>query len=157
MKASEFINLMRKVIREEVRTIIKEELKDLKKPIIREAVKQQVQPAAIPQVKQKQVQKRTTPPVMFEGPLGDLLNETYESMISHPHDEEEWPDMNGGQPLSSQMFAGMEAGDGMSLASAMSDESPLPDMGGFGGDPTSQFIKDYSGVMKAADAHQGKV
>ena len=157
MKASEFVNLMRKVIREEVRTIIKEELKDLKKPVIRESAKAQTQPAAIPQVKQKQVQKRTVSPVMFEGPLGDLLNETYESMIAQPHEEEEWPDMNGGQPMTSQMFAGMEAGDGMSLNSLMSDDSPLPEMGGGYSDPTSQFIKDYSGVMKAADAHQGKV
>jgi len=157
MKASEFINLMRKVIREEVRTIIKEELKDIRKPVIRESTKTQTQPAAITQVKQKPLQKRTIPPVMFEGPLGGLLNETYESMIAQPHEEEEWPDMNGGQLMTSQMFAGMQGGDGMSLNSLMSDDSPLPEMGGGYGDPTSQFIKDYSGVMKAADQHQGKL
>jgi len=35
MKGSEFINLMRKVIREEVRTVVKEELKALK-PLLME-------------------------------------------------------------------------------------------------------------------------
>lgn len=156
MKASEFVNLMRKVIREEVRTIIKEELKDLRKPIIRENAKPtaQTQPAAIPQVKQKQIKRSIQPPT-FEGPLAGLLSETYEAMIAQPHEEDEWPDMNGGQPMTSQMFAGMEAGD-VSMTSLMNDESPLPDLGGGYGDPTSAFIKDYSSVMKAADTIQGK-
>ena len=155
MKASDFVNLMRKVIREEVRTIIKEELRDIRKPMVRESVKAtQTQPAAITQVKQKPIKRAVQTP-MFEGPMADLLNETYQSMISQPQ-EEEWPDMNGGQPMSSQMFAGMEAGDGMSLSSVMNDDSPLPDLGGGYGDPTSAFIKDYSSIMKAADAIQGK-
>lgn len=156
MKASEFVNLMRKVIREEVRTIIKEELKDLRKPIVRESVKAttQTQPAAIPQVKQKTIKRAIQPPT-FKGPLAELLNETYEGMLQQPHEEDEWPDMNGGQPMTSQMFAGMEAGDA-SLSSMMNDDSPLPVSSGYG-DPTSAFIKDYSAVMKAADAHQGKI
>lgn len=157
MKASEFVNLMRKVIREEVRTIIKEELKNIRKPIIREVAKTQTQPAVITQVKQKPIQKRTAPPVMFDGPLGDLLNETYESMLHQSHEEEEWPDMNGGQPMTSQMFAGHQPTDAASLSNLLDDDSPLPEVGGGYSDPTSQFIKDYSGVMKAADAHQGKI
>ncbi len=156
MKASEFVNLMRKVIREEVRTIIKEELKELRKPMIRESAKTQTQPAAIPQVKQKTIKRSIQQPI-FEGPLADLLNETYESMLTQPHEEEEWPDINGGQPMNSQQFAGYQATDASNLSSLLDDESPLPDMGGGYGDPTSQFIKDYSGVMKAADAHQGKI
>jgi len=48
MKASDFVNLMRKVIREEVRSIVREELKTIK-PLLKETVKQGL-PAKMPKV-----------------------------------------------------------------------------------------------------------
>jgi len=160
MKASEFINLMRKVIREEVRTVIREELKSLKPLLMEKSSPKRVgiadhisQPARIPQVKIKQAERTIQEP-RFTGPLADLLNETYESMIARPQEEDEWPDMNNG-PMDSQMFAGME-GSTMGLNSMLADESSLPASRGYS-DPTNAFVKDYSAIMKSADAIQGKL
>jgi len=137
MKASDFVNLIRKVIREEVRTIVREELKTIK-PLLNEAKIKTIQPAQIPQVKQKNIQRRTTPMVSFDGPLGDLLNETANDMLRESYqEEEEWPDMNGG-PMTAQ-HADMGLG---SLSSMLSDDAPLPETGGYS-DPTKSFMKDY--------------
>jgi hypothetical protein len=149
MKAADFVNLMRKVIREEVRSIVREELKSIK-PLLKETKSTTMQPASIPQVKQKPIQKRTTPMVSFDGPLGALLNETAASMMNESHQEEEWPDMNGEALTANHAEAGVQSM--ASLSALMSDEAPLPEAGGYS-DPTRAFMKDYSAVLKAADAH----
>lgn len=131
MKGSEFINLMRKVIREEVRTVVKEELKALK-PLLMEkqqptVTKKPTTPAARPQ--------RTQPLVQFDGPLKSILEETARSMQQAPQ-EEEWPEMNMGMMTSEDApsFAGNS-----NMRAAMSN------------DPTAVFIKDYSQVLKTAE------
>ena len=131
MKGSEFINLLRKVIREEVRTVVKEELKALK-PLLMEAEKQKqivTKKAAITKP------QRTQPLVQFDGPLKSILEETARSM-QQGSQEEEWPEMNMGMMTSedAQGFAGNS-----SMRAVMS------------GDPTSMFIKDYSQVLKTAE------
>ena len=149
MKASDFVNLMRKVIREEVRSIVREELKTIK-PLLKETKSTTMQPASIPQVKQKPIQKRTTPIVSFDGPLGDLLNETATSMMNESYQEEEWPDMNGGALTADHAQMGVQSMT--SLSALMDDDAPLPEAGGYS-DPTRAFMKDYSAVLKAADQH----
>lgn len=149
MKASDFVNLMRKVIREEVRSIVREELKTIK-PLLKETKSTTMQPASIPQVKQKPIQKRTTPIVSFDGPLGDLLNETAASMMNESYQEEEWPDMNGGALTADHAQMGVQSM--ASLSALMDDDAPLPEAGGYS-DPTRAFMKDYSAVLKAADQH----
>ena len=149
MKASDFVNLMRKVIREEVRSIVREELKTIK-PLLKETKSTTMQPASIPQVKQKPIQKRTTPIVSFDGPLGDLLNETATSMMNESYQEEEWPDLNGGALTADHAQMGVQSM--ASLSALMDDDAPLPEAGGYS-DPTRAFMKDYSAVLKAADQH----
>lgn len=158
MKASDFINLMRKIIRDEVRTIVREELKTIK-PLLKEnaqpginASLRQGLPAKAPKVVAPTRKPSITPPT-FEGPLAGLLKETYESMIAQPHEEEEWPDMNGGALKADHAPMGIQSMS--SLSAMMNDDSPLPDGGGYS-DPTRAFMKDYSAVLKAADAVQGR-
>lgn len=139
MKASKFVEVLRKVIREEVRSVVKEELKALK-PVIAETKKQ------VP-IKKQAPPKRTTPLVTIDGVIGDLLRETATS-LQNQNIEDEWPDMNGG-PLSSQMFAADINEDGFAQPQQR-DPGTYERMNG---DPTSMFIKDYSKVMKAANDH----
>jgi hypothetical protein len=154
MKATDIVKLMRKVVREEVRSVIQQELTE----ILREGLQSTIAEIKQPKRQTRAVTqpappppKRTAPIVTFEGPLGDLLNETAAGMVNE-HVEEEWPDMNGG-PLTSAHVPGAGMGD---LSSLMNDDAPLPESSGFG-DPTMNFVKDYSAVMKAADAHANGV
>ena len=152
MKASDFVNLMRKVIREEVRSIVREELKTIK-PLLKETTQQGFKaglPAAAPKAATPTRKPAITPPT-FEGPLAGLLNETYESMINEPMQDDEWPDMNGGALTADHAQMGVQSMS--SLSAMMDDDSPLPDMGGYK-DPTRAFMKDYSAVLKAADGHR---
>jgi len=151
MKASDFVNLMRKVIREEVRSIVREELKTIK-PLLKETTQQGLKvglPAKAPKATAPTRKPAITPPT-FEGPLAGLLNETYESMINEGHQEEEWPDMNGGALTADHAEMGIQSMS--SLSAMMDDDSPLPEAGGYS-DPTRAFMKDYSAVLKAADQH----
>jgi hypothetical protein len=158
MKGLEFISLIRKVIREEVRTAIKEELKSLK-PIIAENATKSVKPKTPPppQTQQRQIQ-RTTPLVTLEGPLGDILRETAESLHTNGNyvnesygETEDWPDMNNGASYGSDDVP-------MTMMSQIEPTNQRQSsMSSFDADPTAMFVKDYSGVMKAADAHQGKI
>jgi hypothetical protein len=152
MKASDFVNLMRKVIREEVRSIVREELKTIK-PLLKETTQQGFKaglPAATPKAATPARKPAITPPT-FEGPLAGLLNETYESMINEPMEDDEWPDMNGGALTADHAQVGVQSMS--SLSAMMDDDSPLPDGGGYS-DPTRAFMKDYSAVLKAADQHR---
>ena len=133
MKGSEFINLMRKVIREEVRTVVREELKAIK-PLLMEKQQQTVIKKPTTQIARPQ---RTKPLVQFEGPLKSILEETARSMQSAPsEEEEEWPEMNMGMMTSEDVPASMGH---TSMRAAMSN------------DPTTAFMKDYSKVLKTAE------
>ena len=157
MKAADLVKLMRKVVREEVRSVVQQELTEILREGLQSTIAEIKQPHKNRQVRgvtqpAPPPPKRTTPIVTFDGPMGELLNETAMGMMSSGYqEEEEWPDMNGG-PMTS---AHVPQADPGSLMSMMNDEAPLPEVGGFGGygDPTMNFVKDYSAVMKAADAH----
>lgn len=134
MKGSEFINLMRKVIREEVRTVVREELKTIK-PLLME--KQQPTVTKKPTPTTFARPQRTKPLVQFEGPLKSILEETARSMQFAPsEEEEEWPEMNMGMMTSEDVPASMGR---TNMRVAMSN------------DPTEAFMKDYSKVLKTAE------
>lgn len=141
MNAKNFMLVLRKVIREEVRTAVRQEVKQLLQ-------EQHKNPQTTRVAKQSPVQRRT-PPVMFDGPLSSILNETAESMYSTPQ-QEEWQDMAG-------TFTADQA-QGFGLSALMNQETTVadPTPHHFSGDPTMAFVKDYSAVMKAADKFTNK-
>lgn len=152
MKASQFVELLRKVVREEVKSVVREEIKSLKSVLINENITT-IKP------KQKPIAKRpyTAPParkqapVSFSGPLADILNETARSM-QHAPMEDEWPEMNG------RMFDAEDA-PAVGLQSMMSmvdSELETPSLmarqAAMTGDPTAALMKDYSELLQKADA-----
>ncbi len=97
MKLSQFKSMLRELIREEVQTAVRTEIKKLNEG------KQFKQPSEKPN-QALQVNKRTTPLVTLDepfttvgGPLGDLLNETAQSMAGFGEEVEEQanPDFGG--------------------------------------------------------------
>ena len=143
MKASQFASVIKKLIHEEVKLAVREELRPIKAMLaeIKKPAKQApMQGAPIP--------KRTTPVVTFDGPIGQILNETAQSMNNQ---HEEWPDVNNGAFTADQA----SSFGGTSLMSMMeSSPEDLP-VSNYGSDPTLAFVKDYSAVMKAADQFVG--
>lgn len=146
MKGSEFINLMRKVIREEVRAVVKDELGYIK-TLISETKAKQPEYRAPQQKKQTTPVRRSQPLVQLDGILGDVLNETANSMLNESAGYEDqtadWPSMGD-----------MMTTDDIPALAHMTPSAPMQS-NRFDPDPTAAFIKDYSAVMKAADAHQG--
>lgn len=139
MKATEFVNLIRKVIREEVRVIVKEELKAFK-PVIVESKGTTVQKGLPPLQTKIQMPARKTNIPTFEGALASILNETAQSMMEAPQAAEydEWPEMGAGPMTMNDVPAGMDSA--ISRQAAMS------------GDPTAAFMKDYSSTLKKAES-----
>jgi hypothetical protein len=148
MKGSEFINLMRKVIREEVRAVVKDELGYIK-TLISETKAKQPEYKVPQQKRQAPPVKRSQPIVQLDGVLGELLNETAQSMLNestgYSDQMEDWPSLGD-----------MMTTDDIPAMTHMAPSSPMQN-NRFDPDPTAAFIKDYSAVMKAADAHQGKI
>jgi hypothetical protein len=150
MKTSDFIKIMRKVVRDEVRTVIQEELRSIK-PILNESatktvrVKQATEPS-LQSAKTKMPAIKTT----FTGPLKDILNQTAQSMLNESYEDDEWPDMNQGALTSEDAQVGISSMS--SLATMLNDDAPLPQTHNTS-DPTRVFMKDYSAVLKAAEQH----
>lgn len=149
MKATEFINLMRQVIREEVRSIVKEELKPLKIMVENKhvTVAQKEAPRKTVIKQQAPVQKKQLPPAFdkVSGPLADILRETYMSMQNEPMVEDpemEWPDMT---PTMTSRHVPQSA-PMQSITPQANIQAALT------GDPTAGFVKDYSHLLKKADA-----
>jgi hypothetical protein len=140
MKASQFASILRKLIHEEVRSAVKEELKPIK-ALLSEGRK----PIKTTPTQKINAPKRTTPLVTFEGPISQILNETAQNMNTT---QEEWPEMNGNM-LTSEHAQNFGATSLMSMMDSDNDE--LPSTGRYA-DPTTSFVKDYSAVLKAADA-----
>lgn len=148
MKGSEFVTLMRKVIREEVRAIVKEELKAFKPVIVEnKTVTKREAPKVRETTYTQQLPKpaKKAPVVTIDGVLGELLNETAQSMYNDPNwsaEHQEWPDMNDGPVTMNNMPGAM----GMRM------QQPQMTSADFSGDPTAVFMKDYSQVLKQANA-----
>ena len=142
MKGTEFVKLLRKVIREEVRSVVQEELKSLK-PIIAEAAKQSKVTKYEAAKPTTHTPKRTQPIVTMDG-LDNMLNEG-------TFDTEEWPDMNGG-PYDSSMFAS-DSEFGINGFAPQQLQQMQPRSTNIGMGMNDPLLRDYSQVMKAADLH----
>ena len=153
MKASDFAQVLRKIIKEEVRSVIREELKSALTPILLEQKKikststtQNRQPLPLPKQKpQKDFG------ITMSGPLGDILRETANDLrngTSAPIQEA------AGNDWSSMGHFG--AGDAMNFGHMQGDDDY--DMGisaQFSNDPTAAFVKDYSGVLNSSYEKSG--
>lgn len=155
MKAADFAQILRKIIKEEIRSVIREELKSALTPVLLEQKKsllnaerrqntQARQPMPLP--KQKPSKDFG---ITMNGPLGDILRETAN-------------DLRSGKSAPIQEAAGndwgsmghFEAGDAMNFGHQMDDD----DFGvaaQFSNDPTAAFVKDYSGVLNSSYEKSG--
>lgn len=143
MNAKNFMSILRKVIREEVRTAVRLEVKQLL---------QEQQKSQLPKQAKQVAQQKRPSPVVFDGPLSSILNETAQSMYSSPAEQEAWQDIGGGTFTA-------DSAESFGLSALMNQETAVADSAPshFSGDPTMAFIKDYSSVMKAADKFSNKV
>jgi hypothetical protein len=143
MKASDFVKVLRKVMREEMRTVLKEELSAMK-PLISEAVATQLKKRAKlaehkPVVANPPQPVRKTQPIVSMDDFDNMLNEGI---------DDEWPDMNGG-PMTSDFFASdSEFGMNGFAPQQLHTNQPVQNFGS--SDP---LLKDYSKLLKAADNH----
>ena len=147
MKATQFIDLMRKAVREEVRAIIKEELKPLKIMVESRHVSTPKTTTPAKQQSIQQPKKKVLPPQIkgIKGPLADILTETYLAMQQEaPYDdpEAEWPSMDG-------TFASEHVPPSFGVQPTI---QPSQVRAAMTGDPTQTFMKDYSSLLKKADA-----
>lgn len=147
MKATEFIDLMRKVIREEVRSIVKEELKPLKLMVESRYVSTSPKTEVVQQRTVQPVKKKAVPPHIkgIKGPLADILAETYMAMQqeeSYDDPEAEWPSMD-------ETFTSKHVPPSFIAQQPISQNQVRAAMTG---DPTQALIKDYSSILKKADA-----
>lgn len=145
MKGVEFINILRKVVCEEVRSAVKEELRDFFK--VRKKTTESVEGFSKTTNIKKHTKQVSTKPVMknpmFEGPMGSILAETYASMQNTNNDfdtEAEWPEMNMGM-LTSNMIPGQPMPISQNNDHNTSGEINM-----------NSLVRDYSQVLKAAEA-----
>ena len=146
MNTKQFIAVLRKVVREEVKQALREQLKDAyKQRIVKPAPKSAT---SIVEVSEKAVKRLPR----FGGPVADILNETLAAMLHNPdinahedlqghqhNTQGEWPSL-GTSPMTSQVFAHSEQ-DGFA-------HTDLPTT--TGDDPTLAFVKDYRAVTARA-------
>lgn len=151
MNSKEFLNALRKVIREEVSTAVRTELHSL----LTEST------ASKPVVKAPSKSVQTTPTkksYVKNSLLNDILNETSGHTPSGPmalmehdinyNDYSEWPTMKSkpmGMNQSSRSVLPMTDLDGRPV-----NAQNLPD------DVVNALTKDYSALMKAIDKKKGK-
>lgn len=137
MKTKEFIQSLRKLIREEVRAAVREELKSVivesnRQPIM----KQQTQPQ--PQQKKQPIKYNTGNPL-----LDEVLSET---IVPRGFGGESGPMVSDyedfGFTTNSIPSPSMDA--------MMSQEDALPQTSIYN-DPTMAFVKDYSAVLKKSE------
>ena len=150
MKASDFAQILRKLIKEEVRSVIREELKSALTPVLLEQKRlkstaqttQNRQPMPLP--KQKPSKDFG---ITMSGPLGDILRETANDLRngnSAPIQEA------AGNDWSSMGHFGAE--DAMSFG-MQQDDFDMPQQ--YSNDPTAVFMKDYSGVLNSSYEKSG--
>lgn len=143
MKATDFAKILRKIIKEEVRTVIRQEL--------REALKTNKQPVRDIQsithapVTQKPIPK--TGNMSLDGILAETANSVRNGTSTMIEDDAAYPDM------ASQFTADQAQGFGH-MTSTQDIAQPSPAMNP--NDPTTAFMKDYSQVLKTAEAINSK-
>lgn len=147
MKATEFIDLMRKAVREEVRSIIKEELKPLKLMIEGKRTNTSTKPAASRKQLSEALPKKkvSVPPHIkgINGPLADILAETYMAMQQEePYNdpEAEWPDMQ-------ETFTSNHVPPSFITQPTTQNQSESS----INNNTTQPLMRDYSSLLKRAD------
>ena len=152
MKASDFAQVLRKIIKEEVRSVIREELKSALTPVLLEQKRlkstaqttQNRQPMPLP--KQKPSKDFG---ITMSGPLGDILRETANDLrngTSAPIQEaagNDWSSMGHFGAQDAAGFGGMMQDDDYDVSSQFSN------------DPTAAFMKDYSQVLNSSYEKSG--
>ena len=147
MDSKQFLKVLAKLIREEVRQAVREELRTA---LVESKVTQPrttQKPGLLAQALVSKPRPVAAPPAprrfQIPGAVGDILNETAMSMMAHhtaPEIEEEWSTAEGGSFTQEQ-------------APAMA----APNYNHPSGDPTMAFVKDYRAVVKSAEAiHNSK-
>lgn len=133
MRASDFIKVLRKIIREEVREVVREEIKALK-PMITENSTQ------LTNKRITTTQQRPKRQHVKDGSLSTMLRETAESMRSNPAtDYDDWPSM-GGLMTSEQVNPSM--GHQPTNNHFQESHNDLP---------ASMPVKNYANILKAAE------
>jgi hypothetical protein len=166
MKGLDFIKLMRKVIREEVRQVVREELKaagpilmENRNKVVAKSQPNTKQPTQAIQHKQPTKPAYSSEIANLKGPIGDILRETAISLRSNNNVEtQDWPDMNSGYQ-STPSLQHMNPFGQQSLSSILNDDEmdsePVAMNSIHSNDPTAVFMKDYSSVLKSADKLAG--
>ena len=143
MKAIDFAKILKEIIKKEVRTVIREELKEALKPN-----KQPLYKAKSQTPMMEKVTKDPSIPKTGNAGLDAILNETAVSMRNGQSapiaDSEDYPDMG------SQFTADQAQGFGYMTQQHSQEDTETMQLNP--ADPTSQFIKDYSTTLKAAEA-----
>ena len=136
MKAVDFAKLLKEIIRKEVRTVIRQELREAlktnKQPI------RDVQSTTHAPVTQKPVPK--TGNSSLDGILAETANAMRNGHSAPIEDDGAYPDM------ASQFTADQAQGFGHMA----SQQTAMPPSG------TDAFVKDYSSIMKSAEAIHNK-
>lgn len=149
MDAKQFVAVLRKIVKEEVRQVVREELRSA----LVESKKLAPGPTKLVQARPpiSRTQPSAPKPIKkFGGPVGNILNETMMSMMSNPSaaipdpiGEEEWPSMGG------STFTTNHLGD--PELNGFDPEPATPPILHPSGDPTMAFVRDYSAVVKRAE------
>ena len=154
MNTKNFVKILKKVVKEEMRSVIKEELTEILreglKPTISEVTTNEPTTRHKIPTAPKPARKKLADSVKIEGPLGDILRETANSLQNGSADPIK-EDQTGAYPDMAPTFQANDAeGFGVARDSAHTQVETMS------GDPTNQFVKDYSKVLqKSIDIHSG--
>lgn len=147
MKASDFAKILKEVIRKEVRTVIRQEL--------REALKTNKQPVreggpyegmSFPTPASKEAKAAPIPKtgnVSLDGILAETANAVRNGTTTMIEDDQSFPSMG-------EMFTADQAQGFGHMTNTQDITPPSPAMNP--NDPTAAFMKDYSQVLKTAEA-----
>jgi hypothetical protein len=158
MNSKDFIQALRKVIREEVQSAVRNEFKKLNEGMIYETRKPRPVPASYTQTYKP---KSTTKKQYSNNPLlNDLLNDTafipsegpavmLEEQINY-NDYDEWPTMGTRMPVQRQAPAVLTDVNGSRVNVQQLAQTEA------GAAVVNALTKDYSALMKAIDKKKGK-
>ena len=137
MKSTDFIKILREVVKKEVRSVIREELQSALKPssVTESNYKQTTNK---PQRSFNQVTNNTA---IQNSPIKDILEETAMSMRSGA--TESIPEEDGWQDMGGMMTADQAQGFGHMAQHNNPTQQAVPSS-------TDAFIKDYSGVLQSS-------
>jgi hypothetical protein len=142
MKSTDFIRILREVIKKEVRSVIREELQSALKPS--SVTESHPRKTTTPQRSFKPVTSNTA---IQNSPIRDILEETARSMRSSEAsgipEEDEWQDMGG------MMTADQAQGFGHMAQHNNQTQQSTPSS-------TDAFIKDYSQVLQSSYEKTGR-